>query len=74
MKNTSPCIPESNVGFIIILSMERSDGRVVALGFNPKSKEFVTWLYDHEGGFNYGHYTGDLQSALNDFDRRVADV
>lgn len=72
MMDTSSCIPESNVGFIIILSSERSDGNVVALGFNPESNQFATWIYDRDGGFNYGHYNENLGDALDDFERRAS--
>lgn len=42
----------------------------IVLAFLPSKKEFATWFYSPECSFVQGHYTKDLEDALDDFKKR----
>jgi hypothetical protein len=43
---------------------------VLALIHKRSGPEFVTWFYSPESSFVQGHYTKDLEDALDDFKKR----
>jgi hypothetical protein len=63
-----------NVGFYILNQKENKAGDTYVIGFNPESVQFVTWFYNTEcGGYSWGHYVFNLDSAMDDFNKRLAE-
>ena len=59
-----------NAGFMIIASKMRNDGVEVVMGFNPKTKQYVTWHCHNGNDYYYGHYGYEFEKAAADFIRR----
>ena len=60
-----------NVGFIIIASGKKEANLEVVLGFNPATKQYVTWHCINGNNYYYGHYGYDFFKAVVDFRRRL---
>lgn len=72
-------IPSENVGFDIVSATLISDRDVVVLGkkevLNENtgivSRQFVTWMYNKDGGFYWGHYFDSKEKAFKDYIERI---
>lgn len=60
----------TNVGFIIIAAERMSSDTEVVFGFNPSTKQYVTWICGNGSNYFWGHYGDDFVKASDDFKRR----
>lgn len=51
--------------------LKQIDNVVICL-WEGRAQTFVTWRIDLEGEFNLGHYFGDIEDAVRDFQSRVS--
>ena len=68
---------EVNAGYKIQSRVKLDNDRCYVIGYDEKNKCFpyATWRGAFENGkwtYFWGHYLGDLQSALNDLGKRIS--
>lgn len=59
-----------NEGFIIFAEKRIGCETEVVLGFNPASRQYVTWLCCRGDDYSFGHYGTDFDRAVRDYRRR----
>ena len=64
-----------NQGYIILDQKESKTGDTYVIAFSAHAPaSFVTWFYNTEcGGYSWGHYVRNLDSAVADFNKRVSE-